>query len=234
MLRDKKSIWTTLYEINGISLVGEASTSLALHVPRSNSTGINFDAKACINGTDLNVECKTRKDDFPFNLPAILEGPERIPIHSGSRSTLDPHDAAELGLAFDFPEHPWFKTTPASTELRQIIAKGLAQLPPSGCNLILLGELGFSADIDEALFGSELFYFHKEAATRQYLPYSTRAPTGAFCCGTSGEPFRQLSGILWFKLFSAFGSEYKLYVNPNATCPLPDNVVTAIRSVISR
>ena len=234
MLRDKKSIWTTLYEINGISLVGEASTSLALHVPRSNSTGINFDAKACINGTDLNVECKTRKDDFPFNLPAILEGPERIPIHSGSRSTLDPHDAAELGLAFDFPEHPWFKTTPASTEVRQIIAKGLAQLPPSGCNLILLGELGFSADIDEALFGSELFYFHKEAATRQYLPYSTRAPTGAFCCGTSGEPFRQLSGILWFKLFSAFGSEYKLYVNPNATCPLPDNVVTAIRSVISR
>jgi hypothetical protein len=98
MLRDKKSIWTTLYEINGISLVGEASTNVEIHVPRSVSSGTNFDAKACINGTELNIECKTRKDDFPFNMPTVLEGPERIPIHSGSRSTLDPHDAAELGL----------------------------------------------------------------------------------------------------------------------------------------
>jgi hypothetical protein len=114
------------------------------------------------------------------------------------------------------------------------MSKGLAQLPASGCNLILLGELGFSANIDEALFGTELFCFHKEAATRQHLPYWTRAPTGAFCSGPAGEPFRQLSGILWFKLFSAFGSEYKLYVNPNATFPIPDAVVTALGYVIGQ
>jgi hypothetical protein len=233
MLRDQKSIWTTLYEINGVSLVGEASTSLEIHVPRGDSSGRNFDAKAIINGTELNIECKTRKDDFPFNMPKILEGPERIAIHSGSRSTLDPHDAAELGLGFDFPDRdPSFKTTPASTEVRQIMSKGLAQLPARGCNLILLGELGFSNDIDEALFGTELFYFHREAATRQYLSHWTRAPTGAFCSGPPGEPFRHLSGILWFRLLSALGSEYKLYVNPNALSPIPDDVVIALDYVI--
>ena len=90
MLRDRKSILTTLYEINGVSLVGLASTSLEIHVRRDDSSSRNFDAKACIKGTELNIECKTRKDDFPFKMPTILEGPERIPIHSGSRSTLDP------------------------------------------------------------------------------------------------------------------------------------------------
>lgn len=231
MLRDQKSIWTTLYEINGVSLVGEASTSLEIHVPRGDSSGRNFDAKACINGTELNMECKTRKDDFPFNMPTILVGSERIPIHSGSRSTLDPHDAAELGLGFDYPENdPSFKTTPASTEVRQIMSEGLAQLPASGCNLILFGELGFSTNRDEALFGSELFHFQRDVATREYPAYCTRTPTGAFCYGPPGEPFRQLSGLLWFKLFSAFG--YKLYLNPNAISPLPDEVVTALGDVI--
>jgi hypothetical protein len=212
--------------------VGLASTSLEIHVPRGDSSGRNFDAKAIINGTELNIECKTRKDDFPFNMPTILEGAERIPIHSGSRSTLDPHDAADLGLGFDYPENdPSFKTTPTSTEVRQIMSKGLAQLPARGCNLILLGELGFGNDIDEALFGTELFYFHREAATRQYLSHCTRTPTGAFSYGPSGESFRQLSGILWFKLFGPFESEYKLYLNPNATSQIPDDVVTALNYV---
>ena len=222
---------TTLYEINGVSLVGQAATSLEIHVRRDDSSSRNFDAKACIKGTELNIECKTRKDDFPFKMPTMLEGPERISIHSGSRSTLDPHDAADLGLGFDYPENDLsFKTTPISTEARQIMSKGLAQLPTSGCNLILFGELGFSTDPGETLFGTELLSFHKEAATSRYLTYWTRAPTGAFCYGPSGEPFRQLSGILWFKLFSAFG--YKLYLNPNAISPLPDDVVTALCRVI--
>ena len=235
MLRDQKSIWTTLYEINGVSLMGEASTSLEIHVPRGDLSGRNFDAKACINGTELNMECKTRRDDFPFNMPTILEGPERIPIHSGSRSTLDPHDAAELGLGFDYPENdPSFKTTPASTEVRQIMSEGLAQLPASGCNLILFGELGVSTNPDEALFGSELFHLQRDVATREYLAYCTRTPTGAFCYGPSGEPFRQPSGLLWFKLFGAFGSEYKLYLNPNATSPIPDDVVTALGGIIGQ
>lgn len=215
--------------------MAESSTSLEIHVPRGDSSGRNFDAKASIYGTELNIECKTRKDDFPFTMLRILEGPERIPIHSGSKSTLDPHDAAELGLGFDFPDSdPSFKTTPASTEVRQIMSKGLAQLPAMGCNVILLRELGFGNHIDEALFGTELFYFHKEAATRQYLSHWTRAPTGACCTASPGEPFRQLSGILWFRLFSASGSEYNLYVNPNAISPIPDDVVTSLNYIIGQ
>ncbi|HEX7226305.1 MAG TPA: hypothetical protein VF353_00910 [Candidatus Binatia bacterium] len=114
------------------------------------------------SSTELSSTSNVRPErmTFPFNMPKILEGPERIAIHSGSRSTLDPHDAAELGLGFDFPDRdPSFETTPASTEVRQIMSKGLAQLPVTGCNLILLGELGFSNDIDEALFGTKLVYF---------------------------------------------------------------------------
>ena len=235
MLRDQKSIWTTLYEINGVSLVGEASTSLEIHVPRGDSSGRNFDAKAIINGTELNLECKTRKDDFPFQHAQNIGRSRENSNSFGFQIHAGPHDAAELGLGFDFPDRdPSFRTTPASTEVRQIMSKGLAQLPVTGCNLILLGELGFSNDIDEALFGTELVYFHREAATRQYLSHWTRAPTGAFCSGPPGEPFRQLSGILWFRLLSALGSEYKLYVNPNAISPIPDDVVIALDYVIEQ
>ena len=46
MLRDTKSMWTSLYEITGVSLVGEASTSLEIHVPRDDSSNRNFDDKA--------------------------------------------------------------------------------------------------------------------------------------------------------------------------------------------
>ena len=77
MLRDRKSMWTSLYEINGVSVVGEASTSLEIHVRRDDSSRRNFEAKACINGTELNMECKTRKDDFPFNMPKNIRRPRK-------------------------------------------------------------------------------------------------------------------------------------------------------------
>jgi hypothetical protein len=233
LLRDKKSTWTTLYEIHGISLLAEISSKLELHVARGDSSSKNFDARANIKETPVNVECKTRKDEFPFNLPATLEGPERIPVHSGSRATLDPHDAAHFGLAFDYPEDDrLFRPIPASIEVRQTLLEGLAQLPASGCNLILLGELGFRADIEKALFGAEIFHFKAHIAARTVDAVRTRVPTGAFCSGLAGEPFRQLSAVLCFQLFSLHDPEYKLYLNPNATSQLPDVVVTSLRNVI--
>jgi hypothetical protein len=49
-------------------------------------------------------------------------------------------------------------------------------------------------------------------------------PTGAFDAGEAGEPFRSISGVLWFRLYKVGNlfRSYKLYQNPSATYPIPD------------
>ena len=236
LLRDRETIWTTFHEIHGVSLLGEISTSLELKVPRGDSSKKDFDARACIEGTIVNAECKTRKNEFPFNVPRTVEGPERIPVHSGSRATLDPHDAADFGIPFEFRENDVsYKPIPESTEVRRTLSSGLDQLPNSGCNLILFGQFtGSCSDLEDAIFGSPMVYFQTNAITMRSECFRTRVQTGAFCSGPVGEPFRQLSAVLWFRLLSVFGPEYRLFLNPTARCPLPDDTVVSLEAVISR
>jgi hypothetical protein len=195
----------------------------------------NFDVRANVRGCPINAECKTRKDDFPFNLPPTLEGPKKIPLYSGSRATLDPHDAAELGMGSGpLPSDPLFRPIPESTEIRRILLDGLSQLPEQGCNLLLFGQLnGTQDDLDAALLGAEVATFRADIKTKTTTCRWSRLPTGAFGTGPEGEPFRQLSGVLWFKLGSFSGRDYALYPNPGAIAPLPKQVSEALETAVT-
>jgi hypothetical protein len=233
-LRDQKSFTTTLYEIHGISLVSQIASSLELKVPLGGSSGNNFDARACVLGISVNIECKSRDDKFPFNFAPVPTGPENIPVYSGSRATLDPHDAEQLGLAPE-PErrNGSHIPIPESTEVRRILLKGLSQLPETGINLIVFGHLrGSRDDLERALYGPPVVDFATSLEISAVKSSVVQLPHGAYDAGANGEPFRGLSGVLWFKLLSGPGPEYKLYPNPNATSPLPQNVITGLESVI--
>jgi hypothetical protein len=159
-LRDPNSAQKTMLEVHGAALLAAAATSIQLHVPRGDCSGRNFDILASIGDYAVNAECKTRKDDFPFNLPRQDGGPTGIKGYFGKRATVDPHDAETLGLPptrRDLNSDVDFKETPESTTIRQIIFDAQSQLPESGINLILFGHIeGDREQLERALFGSEV------------------------------------------------------------------------------
>jgi len=232
LLRDQNSFWNILHEIHGISLVGKVSSTLELKVPLGESSNKDFDARANILGTSVNMECTTRKDEFPFNFPPTKGPNTNVPVYSGSRAILDPHDARKLGIASESENRNRLHiATPESTVVRQILTEELSQLPQTGINLILFGQIsGSHEDLETALFGPIVVDF----VTNSKAVESTtiQLPHGAYDAGANGDPFRPLSGVLWFKLFSITGPKYKLYPNPNATSPLPHEVIASLESVV--
>ncbi len=103
-LRDKPQIQKSIFEIHGAALLATAATNVRLHVPRGNGSRKNFDLWAEIREHPINAESKTRKDEFPFNLSPESEEP------AGSRETIDPHDAADLGIEA-MPRTPGLSTS---------------------------------------------------------------------------------------------------------------------------
>ena len=232
LLRDRNSFWTTLHEIHAIALVSRISSNVELKVPVGRFSNNDFDARAFIDGTFVNLECKTRKDEYPFNLPPISteDRNHAVPIYSGSRATVDRNDAAILGVEFPEPVNdPLFVSTPESTVVRQILFDAVRQqLPQSGCNLIALGQIdGMKRATEQALFGSPIW------GIKNRQVFDVRTQTGAFCSGDSGAPFRYLSGVLWFQLNCIPGPDYVLYNNPNAVCPLPKLVCQKLEQLIN-
>lgn len=237
-LRDKAQIQKTIFEVHGAALLAAAAARVELHVPRGDGSGKNFDLRAEIRGHPVNAECKTRKDEFPFNLPPEPAGPAGITSHAGVRETMDPHDAAELGIK-PKPGTPGLHhiETPESTVIRQLLLDGLSQLPDSGYNLILFGDIeGHRDNLEDALLGTEVTRFRRNPETRQVIAVSARAPTGAFSAGPAGEPFRLLGGVLWIRLWrdgDVLGRAYMPCPNPNARPPLPRDVIEAIVAVMN-
>lgn len=237
-LRDKPQIQKTMYEIHGAALLASMATRVDLHVPRGDGMGTNFDVWAEIEGQQVNAECKTRKDEFPFNLPResgdIEEG---VSSRWGVRETIDPHDAAELGIqATQRNSEMHHIQTPESTVIRQMLLDGLSQLPRSGCNIIIFGQIeGNRRSLEEALYGTEMFGIKKDLQTRKVTVEPIRAPTGAFTQRQAGEPFLPLSAVLWVCLFKSFDSPmfraYKLYLNPCANTPVSKEVQKTIEKI---
>ena len=229
LLRDKNSFWTTLHEIHGISLISEISATLTLKVPTGDASQRDFDAQACVNGILVNIECKTRTDNFPFNLP-----PKRLelgthPVYSGSRATFDPHDLEQSSSGNSDPLHI---PIPEATEVRRILSDALSQLPSNGVNLVILGQInGDKGSLETALYGPVAVTFWQDHSTRELKSDEIRLPHGAYDPGPNGEAFRQLSAVLWFNLSSAFGPEYRLYPNPNSPRPLPDQVFITLKNI---
>jgi hypothetical protein len=241
LLRNQKQFLHTLYEIHGAALFGVAAAQLELHVPRGDGSGRNFDLRAEIRGHPVNADSKTRKDEFPFNLPPDPEDPTGTTSRAGRRATIDPHDAAELGFASEPRAHDLHHiATPESTVIRQLLLDGLLQLPEGGCNVIILGHLaGDRAQLERALWGMEVAEFARNLETKEVTSQWFRPPLGAFSPGEKGEPFRPLSAVLWVRLWvplfeseAGLGRAYKLYRNPNPQVPLPEDVTQALESVM--
>lgn len=232
-LRNQPQIQKTIFEIHGAALLANAAARVDLHVPPCPGSESNFDIWTEIRGHFVNADSKTRKDEFPFNLPQDSEDPTGITLYGGSRATLDPHDAVDLGSDFRAQTvDPHHIDTPESTVIRQLLLDGLSQLPDQGCNVIIFGHIeGYRCNLEDALYGTEQVRCRRRLESGKPTVIWTRAPTGAFSPGGSGEPFQRLSGVLRVSLWrdgNAIGRAYKLYLNPNAHLPLPSEVIETL------
>jgi hypothetical protein len=238
-LRNQSQIQKTIFEIHGAAFMATAATDINLHVPRGDGSGRNFDFLVKIEGHSIHVESKTRKDEFPFNLPAEPDDLTGIKIYGGVRETLDRHDAENFGLELT-PHTPTlpYQATPESTVIRQCLLEGLGQLPELGCNVIIFGHIeGDRYDLEEALWGTTVVDSFRNLRTKKSNFVSRRRPTGAFSSGAAGEPFKSLSGVLWIRLYrqdNSLGHAYKLYQNPNAILQIPNTVIEIIDTSIHR
>jgi len=234
LVRDKNSFWPIVHEIHGISLVSKVSSHVELKIPLGGLSNRDFDARAKVLGVSINMECTTRKDEFPFNLPPVETGPNHIPVYSGSRSTVDPHDARGSGITSAPQDDPLHVETPEATVARQILTVELSQLPETGVNLILFGQIsGSRENLETALFGPIAVDFALNPKVRTVESTAIRLPHGAYDTGINGEPFRRLSGVLWFKLFSIRGPEYNLYLNPCAISPIPEGIAAQLKALFT-
>ena len=234
-LRDRSQTLKAIFEIHGAAFMSVTASRVDLHVQRGAGSGRNFDVRVEIDGHVVNADSKTRKDEFPFNLPRKTDA-SNVASHAGARATVDPHDATDLGLLIQRPAISNYIETPESTVIRQLLLDGLAQLPELGCNLIIFGHIeGDRRSLEDALFGAEFVGIKKNLETRQFTAEWLRSPTGAFGRGPEGDAFRGLSAVLWVRLFKASEGTlfraYTLCLNLHANICIPNGVQTAIEKV---
>jgi hypothetical protein len=238
-LRNQPQIQKTIFEIHGAALMASVAAKIDLHVPLVDGSGRNYDIWAEIGGYPVNAEFKTRKDEFPFNLPREPGPASDIP--GGVRETMDPHDAADLGINLRKPVDGLHHiSTPESTRIRQILLDGLGQLPVTGYNFVIFGHIeGDRRNLKDALYGTELIERRVDRENRKVIFRWKRAPTGAFDRGSAGEPFRGINGVLWIRLMpfapdgDVLGRAYKLYLNPCSTS-LPEKVKESLNAAIDQ
>jgi hypothetical protein len=245
-LRNQDQFIQTCYEIHGAALLARPATAVHLHVLREEGSEKNFDIRVEIRGRVVNADAKTRTDKLSFlhrpqreNEPQ-QEDEDEVISNFGSRAIIDPHDAGELGLPVDSPAPGEYREPiPESTRIRQIFLDCLSQLPDSGCNLIIFGQIeGDRSHLERALYGAEYGELLRHHQTKALSFRWRLAPVGAFATGEKGEPFRSLSGVLWMRLYHLYQLEgtmqraYKLYLNPNASLPLPSDVIESLDAIM--
>ena len=240
-LRNQPQIQKTIFEIHGAALMASVATRIDLHVPLVDGSGRNYDIWAEIGGYPVNAESKTRKDQFPFNLPPEPDSTSESPVYGGFREIMDPHDLADLGIECRKPVDGFCNiATPESTVIRQILLEGLGQLPTDGNNLIIFGHIeGYRHNLEDALYGAKFIEQQAGPETEKVTFSLKRAPTGAYDRGPAGEPFRGLNGVLWVRLMpfapdgDGLGRAYKLYLNPCSTS-LPEAVKESLNAAIDQ
>lgn len=238
-LRNQPQIQKTIFEIHGAALLASVATKIDLHIPLGDGSGRNYDIGAEIGGYPVNAESKTRKDQFPFNLPPEPDSTSEIPVYGGFREIMDPHNAADLGIECRKPVDGFhYIANPESTVIRQILLDGLGQLPTTGNNFIIFGHIeGDRHNLEDALYGAEFVERQANRETKKVTFSLKRGSTGAFDKGPAGEPFRGVNGVLWVRLMpfapdgDVLGRAYKLYLNPCST-PLPNEVTESLNMVI--
>jgi hypothetical protein len=170
-LMNEPEVGGVFYEVHGAALLLRAgATALDLHVPRAPGEKPNFDIRAWFGTVAINSDSKVRSDNFLFRQADDSSPVPGVPTFSATSETIDRHDAEKLGIAG--PRKTPIKgarhrDTPESTSVRQILAATLAkQLPPSGINLVLLGQVGGDeTSIEDALLGQDRLTFRQEQGT---------------------------------------------------------------------
>lgn len=238
LLRDHSKLMQSVYEIHGAALLCPVSSDLMVHVARHPDSNTNFDYKAKVHGVIVNVETKTRDDNFLIPRNRIINDDGEYAGYFVERETIDPHDAPALNArAGQKAPGSQYQATPESTVLRQVLLEALSQLPEDGVNIVFLAHLqGERKDLERALFGTEFCRLTRDHSNKTYTPEWRLSPTGAFRPDEKGEPFRRLSAVLWFRLSSLGGPvarAYNLYPNPYASSLMPASVQDALQRSIN-
>jgi len=233
MLRDHVGLLDAVYEIHAAAFLADIGDNVALHVRRATDDSRNFDVQVSICGHRVNADCKTRRDRFPFNMPRTELGFE------GSRATLDPHDFEIVaGRAENRPWDPTHISTPESTVVQQILLSALQQLPSDGSNLVLFGQVDGSREhLERALHGVPVLDIVRDHHNKTHTTEWRVTGTAAFR-GDGAALFSGISAVLWFRIMQTgddvLRHAYSIYVNPNATVPLHEDVRKALDAAIAQ
>lgn len=235
-LGNRRQIKETMCEIHNCHLMAEVAGNIRLHVPLENGRRGNFDFQVNILGDCLSGDVKTRRDEFPFNLPPTQDE-NGIEIFGGTRTTLDPHEASRLNI----PREPKIRdgtyvATPESTVIRQLFEGALEQLPLSGKTIIIFGQIGGIAEgeycLEDALGGTLAVGTKKNIYTNEITHEWFRHPTGIFCGLPEYKQFNRLGAVLFFRLSGLsdgqMGQFYRLYLNDAASEPISEAMADAI------
>jgi len=207
-LKDPANMWQGLHEAYVASRLCTIAEDIELEVPNPDRQQNNFDIKANINGTEINIEVTTRTDYFPFDRTSLNRvdniGPAR------SRATVPPDFAEDDKHSSPTIQHD---SIPESEDLRRkLLDKAKKQLPKDGINVIALGYRGTTnADfhITNALYGDPKYGFYKSLSPEERKLFINRVKNG-LCCE---EDFKHISAVM---LISPYTNDGKLYLNSNS------------------
>jgi hypothetical protein len=222
-LKDPENMWQGLHEVYVAARLCEISEDIELEVPNSDKPLNNFDIKANINGTEINIEVTTRTDYFPFGkefLRRMKNGEAESEVWAG------PHSRATVAPAFaddNRPSSPKIKhdSIPESEDLRRkLLEKAKRQLPKNETNIIALGYGGTTvADFHttNALYGDPKYEFNKSQRPEERTLFTKRVKNGLIY----EEDFKHISAVM---LLSPHNNDGTLYINPNSDKRLPSTV----------
>ena len=208
-------MWQELHELYVAGRLCKISQDIELEVPNPDRPQNNFDIKANINGTEINIEVTTRTDDFPFD-KGFLHKVGNIGS-ARSRATVSPAFANNDRVSSTNIQHD---SIPESEDLRRrLLDKATRQLPKNGINIIALGYRGITNKdfhITSALYGDQQIYVNKR--NLESPPIIGRVENGLYYYE---EGFKHISAVM---LIFPHNNDGKLYLNPNLAKGLPLSV----------
>ena len=216
-------MWQGLHEVYVANCLSKISQDIELEVPNPDRSKNNFDIKANINGTEINIEVTTRTDYFPFDRGSLYRvgniGPAR------SRATVPTAFANDDRPSSLRIQHD---SVPESEDLRRkLLAKARKQLPKNGINIIALGYRGVTNSdfhITNALYGDPQLYINKRDLESSLA--EVRVENGLYY----EEDFKHISAV---KLIFPYSNDGILYPNPNPTKKLPSSVQESLVKIFN-
>lgn len=209
-----------LYEIHATAMLATVADDLTLEPPVDPSRQADV---ACVIGLHkVFVEVTTWVDKWPPPPKAI--------------GVVELWDRAIVERSFNLQPRsydPRYRDVPASQQLRDRITDKARQLPMSELDLIVLGAPNAELrDVDAALFGDGSIDFMPRGR-----PEPGRFPNGLFVIPDDIGGVSRIGGLVWLKLVpsrSGVRVHARLFCNPRAAHPFPDDVKSILERVFDR